>query len=348
MNSAWQAYLRDRHAAFDHDTVVHFGNPAEERRATRHETIITDLSSFGLIRFSGDDARDFLQNQLTCDLREVDMQTARYGSYCTPKGRILANFTLWQHADSLLMQLPLLLVASIQKRLSMYVLRAKVQLTNISDDWIQIGLAGTAAVAVLEKIGGAKNTAYRPFQIVEQQEIRVLCLSPQRFVLITATHNAPMLWERLNPYTRPVGADCWEWLTIHAGIPIILPQTQEQFTPQMANLDALGGVSFKKGCYPGQEIVARTHYLGKLKRRMFLTHIATEETVNPGDLLYSKDMADQPSGMIVNAVHTPDGGTDALAVIQLSSVEAHNIHWRSLHGPALVLMPLPYPLEPAV
>lgn len=342
MNPAWQAYLRDHHAVIENHCAAHFGDIAGERNATLHKTIIADLSSFGLIRFSGDDAATFLQSQLSCDMREIDTQNARYGCYCTPKGRILANFTLWQQDGGFLMQLPAGFIASIQKRLSMFVLRAKVQLTDVSDAWVQIGIAGTDAVSAIEKATGITCHGDRSLQVLHGEKIHILRLQSNRLSLFTPSANAAALWQQLSQYAQPAGTSCWEWLTIQAGIPVILPETQEAFIPQMVNLDALGGVSFKKGCYPGQEIVARTQYLGKLKRRMVLAHIDTSESVKPGDLLYSADMADQSSGTVVNAAPSPQGGVDMLAVVQQSSLDADSIHWLSPQGPALTVKPLPY------
>ena len=345
MNSTWHTFLRDRHAIIDNDRILHFGNITAERKSAQDEVIITDLSSFGLIRFFGEDTKDFLQKQLTCDVREIGSKMAQYGAYCTAKGRVYSTFTLWQQDGGFLMQLPASLIASIRKRLSMYVLRAKVQLTNVSDDWVQIGLAGVTAAAMVEKISGMQFVYERSLQIIVCDNIRILCLSPQRFVLIVSPEKAPELWCRLSEHATEVGTNCWEWLTIQDGIPVILPETQELFIPQMINFDALGGVSFKKGCYPGQEIVARTHYLGQLKRRMMLAHIDTSESVKPGDLLYSEDMADQSSGMIVNAVSAPQGGVDVLAVIQQGSKENYDIHLHSLAGAILVMKTLPYALH---
>ena len=345
MNPAWHTHLRSHHAIIENNHVIHFGNMAAELSATRTDTIMTDLSHFGLIRFSGEDAQPFLQGQLSCDVREISLQKAQYGSYCTPKGRMLASFLLWQHHDDCFMQLPASLLASVQKRLSLFVLRSKVQITDASDTWIQMGIAGQHVAALFEEITGLKLSSDQPMHIIHTEKVGILCFSQHRMQLITSTENAPALWERLSQYAKPVGIGCWDWLNIRSGIPIILPETQEAFLPQMVNLDAIGGIGFKKGCYPGQEIVARTQYLGKLKRRMFLAHIATTQMIQPGDALYSMDMEDQSSGNIVNAAPSPCGGFDVLAVIQQSSAESHEIHWRSLNGPALDIQSLPYSLN---
>lgn len=344
MNPVWQTYLRNYRAVIENNRVLHFGDIAAERKYTQTGTVMVDLSHHGLIRFFGDDAQTFLQNQLTCDIRKINPHQAQYGGYCTPKGRVLASFLLWQQDGDYLMELPIS-TAAIQKRLALYVLRAKVQLTDASNDLVRIGIAGPDSAILIEQITRSPRRSDQPsLQVMHNENLTILCLTPTRMELLTSIENAPALWEQLNQRAKPVGADCWDWLDIQCGIPVILPETQEEFLPQMINLDALGGVSFKKGCYPGQEIVARTQYLGKLKRRMFQAHIATTETIKAGDALYSTDMGEQSSGNIVNAALSPNGGVDVLAVIQQSSIDASTIHWQSLQGPKLKIKSLPYSL----
>jgi len=345
MHPSWQTYLQSHQAIIKDHCVMHYGDMTTELENTQTETIMADLSHYGLICFSGEDAQTFLQSQLTCDVREVSLHKTQYGSYCTPKGRILASFLLWQKGDDYFMQLPASLRASIQKRLSLYVLRAKVQLADASDTLVRIGVAGLNTAALIEEITGSKFNSDQPLSVIDFEKISILHLSKNRMELITPVENAPIIWERLNKHAKPVGVSCWNWLDIQSGIPVILPEIQEEFLPQMINLDAIGGISFKKGCYPGQEIVARTQYLGKLKRRMFLAHISTTVAIKAGDELYSIDMNDQSSGRIVNAVSSPNGGFDVLAVIQQSSIDSCEIHWQSLNGPVLEINSLPYSLN---
>jgi len=141
---------------------------------------------------------------------------------------------------------------------------------------------------------------------------------------------------------QPVEARLWRWLDIRNGLPWITASTQDELVPQMANLERIGGVSFDKGCYTGQEVVARSQHLGKLKRRMFLANVA--ERAQAGDKLYGEDLGDQASGVVVNAESSPDGGTDLLAVVQTASREASTVHLSSLDGPELRFLPLPYSL----
>ncbi len=344
MNPTWQIYLQSRNAVIEDNRVLHYGeDPAELRRNAHMDTVMVDLSHFGLIRFSGEDAHTFLQSQLSCDIRQVNSHTAQYGSYCTPKGRILANFLLWQDND-FLMQLPADLCTTVQKRLSLFVLRAKVQLIDNSDALIRIGIAGNNAAKLAEETAGMPLDHSQPLGVIHNELISLLCYAPNRYEFVTSIEHAPTLWARLNQYAKPVGAFLWDWLEIQAGIPTILPVTQEQFIPQMVNLDAIDAISFKKGCYPGQEIVARTQYLGKIKRRMYLAHIASTQSIMAGDELFNTEMANQSCGKIVNAAPSPHGGTDVLAVIQVSSTKAGSIHWQTPSGPTLEINPLPYPL----
>jgi folate-binding protein YgfZ len=357
MDPSWQAYLQSRNASIQDGCVAHFGNSAVELESARSATVMADLSHLGAIRFSGEDAQSFLQGQLSCDVAQLDASTALYGSYCNPKGRMLASFLLWKDSAGFIMQLPRELQAGIQKRLSMYVLRSKVKLADVADTLVRIGLSGENAERLVSEAMGAMNSVPPveegvPMKLsaVQGEQAVALRLAADRFELITPAGQAPELWRCLSRAAVPVGASCWSWLDIRAGIPVITSSTQEQFIPQMVNLEALGGVSFRKGCYPGQEIVARTQYLGKVKRRMYLANIRAHSAlpVAAGDELFSVGMGDQPAGMIVNAANSPSGGVDVLAVVQTASAGEERegkIRWKSLDGPPLAFMLLPYSVE---
>jgi folate-binding protein YgfZ len=172
----------------------------------------------------------------------------------------------------------------------------------------------------------------------------LLKVGTSRWQIITSPQHATLVWNQFGRALRPVGSGCWDWMNIMDGVPVILPPTQEQFVAQMVNFDLLDGISFSKGCYPGQEIVARTRYLGKLKRRMYLAHVDCADAPVPGNELYSADMGGQSSGMIVNSAASPDGGYDVLAVVQIASAEAHPICIGSIEGAELSLLTLPYAL----
>ena len=336
MNHTWQDFLQNQNAVIENDSVAHFGNSAAELEHTQTGAIVVDLSQLGVIRFSGEDAESFLQGQLTCDVNNVSDKLMQVGSYCTPKGRVLASFYLWKERDEYMMQLPIELCESIQKRLSMFIMRAKVKLTDESDSLVRVGFAGSGSAAVVETLKGDSSL------------LSVISHAQDRIELITTPEKAPVIWARLTEHAKPVGAACWDWLVVRSGVPVILPATQDLFIPQMVNLDIIEGVSFKKGCYPGQEIVARTHYLGKIKRRMYLANIQTAEPVVAGDELYSADMVEQSCGKIVNAVPSPNGGIDVLAVMQVSSVESEDVYCKQSGGSRLEIIQLPYASAPIV
>ena len=344
MIPSWQAFLIAQGAAIQNDRVEHFGNAATELQRVAHGPIVADLSHLNLIQFAGEDTQTFLQGQLSNDLRLLDGSNTQYTSYNTPKGRMLANGLLWQNApSSYLLQLPASLSIAIQKRLTMFVLRAKVKVTDVSDAWVRLGVGGPGAEAAVASVMGAAPAAVHG--LVQTAQGNVLRLPGDNFELLIAPDQAPSVWKTITPHAQATGTACWDGLLIRAGIPTILPPTQEQFVAQMVNYELIGGVNFKKGCYPGQEIVARTQYLGKLKRRMYLATLAGDATPAPGDECYSVDMPDQAIGMIVNAAPAASGGFDVLAVLQMSSAESNPIHWKSLNGPVLKLETLPYPLS---
>ncbi len=343
MNANWNDFLLAAGARIENQQLVHFGAPQQEMLAAWNGSILADLSHLSVIQFAGEDSETFLQGQVSCDVRQVTQQQARLGSYCTPKGRMLATFLLWRGEDGFFMQLPAPLREAIQKRLSMYVMRSKVKVSDASERTIRLGIAGEAAQAALAELGGAApQDDYAVSQCGPATAIR---LPGQRFELIVAPENAAAVWQVLSKHCTPVGCGRWEWLEIQVGIPMVTAATQEQFVPQMANLELIGGVSFTKGCYPGQEIVARSQYLGKVKRRMYRAHLESDVAPQAGDVLFGQGPSEQSGGMVVNAQPAPDGGFDLLAVILNASIESGAVHWKTPDGPELRLLSLPYALE---
>ena len=322
--------------------MQHITDTPSELLAAQNGTILCDLDQFGTLRASGEEVQSFLQNMLSSDIREVDATRAQFSSLNSPKGRMLATMLIWRDGEDYLLQLPRVLCEPIRKKLSMYVLRAKVKISDASDEIISFGLSGANAQEILGRQFG--ELPQQPLGFIGTEDVGVLKIGETRFQVSVAAQDAPALRQALRQHAQPVGSICWDWLNVRAGIPVVLPQTQEQFVPQMANLELIGGVNFKKGCYPGQEIVARMQYLGTLKRRMYLAHLDSGEAPQPGDELFSADMEGQASGMIVNATPAPGGGFDVLAVMLISSRETQVVHWKALQGDTLKFLPLPYPL----
>jgi tRNA-modifying protein YgfZ len=337
---SWKLFLQTQGAAIENDSVLHFGNPKAELDAARQGSIVADLSQLGVIAFSGEDTVTFLQGQLTNDLRGLHADGAQWNGYCSSKGRLLGNFLVWRQGEDFCLQMAGDIAPGVLKRLSMFILRAKVKARDASDERVRLVVAGPQAeAAVTAAMGATPEAAMRSLAVETGQIIRV---GEDKFVLSIEPGRAAGVWQTLCEKATPVGAPVWDWLRLSAGIPMIVTATQEQFVPQMVNLEIIGGVSFQKGCYPGQEIVARSQYLGKLKRRMFLAH--TDSDAHPGDNLYSPDMEGQATGMVVNAALSPEGGYDLLAVVQVESARNQELHLGSLAGASLALKPLPYSL----
>ncbi|MGH8662430.1 MAG: YgfZ/GcvT domain-containing protein [Burkholderiales bacterium] len=299
-----------------------------------------ELVHLGLIRFSGAEAQTFLHNQLTCDVAALESGKSTYGSYCNPKGRVLATFLLWRVGEEFFMQLPSPLREPVQKLLSKFILRAKVKAVDATPEWGLIGVAGEDAAALVQRaVGGVAKSVH---EVAQTPDATVIKLPGERYEIAAAQGKAQTIPGALASVAEKAGPDHWDWLDIRAGVPVILPATQEAFVPQMLNLDLIGGVSLSKGCYPGQEIVARMHHRGTLKQRMYLANIAGSDLPRPGDKLYSPGLGEQACGTIVNAARSPEGGCDVLAVIQIASAEKGDVHWKAPGGPALKLLPLPY------
>jgi tRNA-modifying protein YgfZ len=309
-----------------------------------HDTapLVCDLPPLATLRFSGDDARAFLQGQLTCDVSGLAPDRSVYGAYCTPKGRMLANFLLWSAEGAFLMQAPAALREPLQKRLSMYILRSRVKAEDASGNWVAIGVAGKGAAELVRDAVGVVPDAMHG--VAHRDSATVLHLPVDRYEILARREVASRIKEALAKEAAIAEPEFWEWLDVRAGVPTIAPETQEEFVPQMANLDLIGGVSFSKGCYPGQEIVARMHYRGTLKQRMYLATTEAGARPQPGDKLYSPAFGKQACGTIVNAAASPEGGIDTLAVIQIAAAEQGDIRWKLPDGPALTLLTLPYPL----
>ncbi|MBI1283758.1 MAG: folate-binding protein [Thiobacillus sp.] len=340
MIESWKNFLQSQGAAIENATVLHYGDPDAERLAGVDGTIVADLSQLGVIAFHGEDSMSFLQGQLTNDVRGLNADSAQWNGYCSPKGRLLGNFLMWRQGADYWLQLSGDILPGLLKRLSMFILRAKVQGRDASDETVRLVVAGKGALAsVNAAMGAVPASAMHSVATAAGQVIRV---GDDKFVLSIVPEHAPAVWQTLCQSATPVGAPVWDWLRLNAGIPMIVAATQEQFVPQMVNLEVIGGVSFQKGCYPGQEIVARSQYLGKLKRRMFLAHVDAEAA--PGDNLYSADIEGQATGMVVNAAPAPIGGFDVLAVALVESASTQTLHLKAADGAALRLKPLPYAL----
>jgi folate-binding protein YgfZ len=292
----------------------------------------SDLSHNALIAVTGDEASAFLQAQLTNDVEALKAGEAQWNGWCSPKGRLLATFLLVKRPDGYLAMLPAEIAPAIAKRLGMFVLRSRVKIRDASAEYQRFGVVGEGAANVVRRL----TPVPAPMRSEEKQEIVTIALDAGRF-LILAPQADTRAAAALAAGASPAGPDAWEGASIRAGIPTIVAATQDAFVPQMANFELVGGVSFRKGCYPGQEIVARTQYRGILKRRMALAHVDAGAAPAPGQSVYSPVFGDQAAGTVVNAAPAPGGGYDFLVVAQIESLKAGGLHLGSPDGAPIAI-----------
>lgn len=298
------------------------------------------LTDWGLIRARGEDAGTFLHGQLTQDITGMAVLEARQAGYCSAKGRLLASFVVCRVAtDEWLLACSADLLAPTLRRLSMFVMRAKCRLDDVSGAFGLFGIAGPTLPAVLgiEAAPAVGRAAFAGRHLL----IRLADVeSTMRYLwLQSADEPAPSL--------PALAQDAWRWLEVRSGVPRIVAATSEQFVPQMVNLELVGGVSFTKGCYPGQEVVARSQYRGTLKRRMLPFDVVGEAA--PGQEVFHAGDPSQPAGMVVNAAPSPiaAGTTSALVEIKLAALDGQAIYLGAADGPAMIATALPYTLPTA-
>jgi folate-binding protein YgfZ len=298
------------------------------------------LSDDGLISFTGEDAAAFLHAQVTSDVVGLRAPATQYSGYCSPQGRLLATFLLWRFEDEIVVQLPASLREAVQTRLARYVLRAKVKVSDATSRYTPIGIAGENAAAALAP--EVDNVPVSPHQVViGEHGVRVTALPGERYVALVPSPGIDGWRARFDAVSARRESSDWRSLEVEAGIPIITERSQDEYVPQMVNLDLLGGVSFNKGCYPGQEIVARMHYLGRLKQRMYRIRVGAG-TVEVGAPLYSPEFgAGQASGAIL---YPGARNGEALAVLQKASAGSQAVRYGAPDGPAVEFLPLPYTL----
>jgi folate-binding protein YgfZ len=301
------------------------------------------LPDMGVLVFEGPDAAAFLHGQLSTDVRGMAPGEAAWSSYNSPKGRMLGSPFLWRRAEGAFAAwVPADLAEAMRRRLAMFVLRSKVTITDRSSAGRCFGLAGATAPAALR---AALSAAPDPGQGIEVEGCAVAATPDGRFFVDAPLESAEAIAGRLFAHCREIPADHWNWLGIQAGVPVITSATADLFVPQMVNWDLVGGVNFHKGCYPGQEIIARMQYLGRLKERLHAFH-APGAPPAPATPIYSSVFGEQSCGTVVNAASAPAGGCDLLAVLQWAAHDAGELHLGAPGGPLLSPRSLPYEVPP--
>ena len=308
---------------------------------------VAKLEHLGIIRVTGADAASFLQGQLTNDVALLSMNESRLAAFCSAKGRMQASFTVYkrpaidatQTTPDIYMVCSRDILAPTLKRLSMFVMRAKAKLTDATAEFNIFGLAGNAIISIASQ---AINTP--AIDIFNTSTLIALspALGQSRALCISPVSDAA-------PAGEVLATELWNWGEVHAGIATITAPIVEAFVPQMLNYESVGGVNFKKGCYPGQEIVARSQFRGTLKRRAYVVHIETADMTNNmqpivGQEIFHDSDAEQACGTVVQVAKSPDGGFAAIVSMQTTASTGGKLTLGALNGATITLLPLPYPL----
>ena len=291
---------------------------------------IAPLSHLGVIRVEGEDAAKFLHGQLTQDFALLDLQHARLAAFLSAKGRMQASFIGFKRSETeVLLVCSRDLLAPTLKRLSMFVLRAKAKLTDATNDFALYGLAGDA-------VPGGSQTAWTKADTGNASVVHLYPADGQPRALWVAPSSDPA------PEGSVLDTALWLWSEVKSGVATLTTPVVEAFVPQMLNYESVGGVNFKKGCYPGQEVVARSQFRGTLKRRAYIAHAAAEVAV--GAEVFSTSDLEQPCGTVVQVAPAPGSGFDTIVSLQISAAQAGSLQVGAADGVALSLQPLPYPL----
>ncbi|MFV0664159.1 YgfZ/GcvT domain-containing protein [Denitromonas sp.] len=341
----WTSLLASTDLHLDGDIVTSAKASADVVRA-RDGDIMVPLTHLGVIDAVGDDATVFLHNLFSNDVKKLGHDAAHWTSFNSPKGRMLASMLLWHGEAGYRLALSADLHPALLKKLSMYVLRSKVKL---SDGRSTRALIGLSSMMLSERLGAARlPVPAAPLRTSTRDGVTVIRLDTRRAIIDAPVERLAEVWDALAAIdVAPATTLAWQWLDVQAGIPMVTQQTQDDFVAQMLNYELIGGVNFQKGCYPGQEIVARTQYLGKLKKRMYRLTAPASATPATGDELYAPAFENQSVGKLVTVVPSPNGGFEALAVLQMQAADAGEIHLRATDGPKLRVATLPYALEVA-
>ena len=345
MNNDWKNYLLSKGANFTEDGGFQFNDESDSNKKAEDSDIICDISQFSTLVVAGGDAKEFMQGQFTNDAEHVDDDNSQLSAFCNNKGRMTANFRLFKNQQNYFFSVKNSLVDESIQHLQNYILRAQVAIQDVSEQLIHLGISGGNAEKLLSPFieisnndvdGTSSNENYIVIRAADPLN------SIPRYEVFCSFEHAKALWETISTQAETVNSSSWDYLNIQAGLPFIDNHTSEEFVPQMVNMDLINGVSFTKGCFTGQEIIARMHYLGKLKKRCFKVHIASEKRPAAGDKLFAENAkAGQNTGMIIQAEKNPESGYDALAVIQIADTES-NLFLGDADGPVVTVKELPY------
>ncbi|MCO1334938.1 folate-binding protein [Microbulbifer sp. OS29] len=333
----WQDFLSGEGAIWE-DAKAHFPLTSREDPQSLH---LLDLGPIGTIAINGPDSQKFLQGQLTCDLVNLPNNHSTLGAHCNPKGRMISAFSALKLSQSeFILRLPRNLAPIAQQALAKYAVFFKTELRDASNETHWLGLQGRGVAERAAKLLGFEQPSAGEIRVFEFAGERCMaqCVSEVQLALLVPTSQAQQMWQKLSPESEATGYDRWQKRQIEAGIPQVDAATTEMFIPQMTNLHLLGGVSFKKGCYTGQEVVARMQFRGAAKRRLYRASCASGDLPSAGLEVYGD--GEQSIGNLVEACHSKEG-IQLLAVLTIAKVAAgQTLHLKD--GRHLEILELPY------
>ncbi|OGT64954.1 MAG: hypothetical protein A3I13_05885 [Gammaproteobacteria bacterium RIFCSPLOWO2_02_FULL_47_50] len=301
-----------------------------------------DLSHFSMLQISGNDAFEFLHGQVTGDLNQLKLHGWLFSAWCLPNGRVICTFIIFTRDDSLFLILPSMLKDKIIGRLSMFIMRSHVTLKDVSDDYTLMGLEGNDIEKIL-----MQTTTHEPFvtgSMIQSEYFSCLKLwdKTPRYILAIKMENVAELPGGITATSTAGERAGWSLLDIEAGMPWIINSTSETFLPQMLNIDQMHGLSYQKGCYPGQEVIARLHYRGQLKKKMYLGSGNAGIIPGAGDRLVHKDSG-AVAGDVIDAERYPAGGFRLLAVVEIQSADSEDLCLEGATDISARLQPITYP-----
>lgn len=351
MNADWKQYLSQAGAQFDkNNDITTFGLPEIEHFMVKHGPIVSDLSKQTLIKATGEEAFSFLQGQFSNDLKDVTESTAQLTAYCDPQGKVLALITVFKVTDAYYLSFDESLKETILKRLTMFKMMAKLELEEVSEQLLQIGYAGEFADLDLQRDFTLKTKEIYQVDTINSQDIKNVTVIKipgpyHNYRLFGSIDAMKTIWKTLKSNGEAIGTLDWTLLNIVSGQPVINTQTSGQFIAQFINLDKIDAINFKKGCYPGQEIIARMHYRGKATKRMLRIHSPALQNFVAGDEIKLQDATDRNYKFtIISAAPEIYEGTIALAVTTLKALESVKGDLKNENGDMFTIEPMPYDL----
>ncbi|NOQ76369.1 MAG: folate-binding protein [Methylococcaceae bacterium] len=314
MNADWIDFLKSNNASFLENSEIGFDDNQQAQT-----NAITALAHFSTLKITGSDAAAFLQGQLTCNINDLTENNSFFAAFCNAKGQTISTLLILKLSSSFLIVLPTDLIDKVTQKLQMYIMRSDVQMHNLTDELCTIGL-NTQTSTTLPSLPETS------FAVSQNKQIFIkLPLHSNRYLVISNPQNSISLWSDLtsNAGFTPCNSNTWVDQDISAGIPWLNQATSEKYIPQMLNIDKLGGISFTKGCYTGQEIVARTHYLGKTKRELFLA-LCNNKTDIPVDTQIFINNSEQTIGKVLSLL-TNNQQTKMLTVMQSTDIDLKSL-----------------------